>query len=173
MKGAIAICLKETVVSKFGVKKWEEIMIAAGQKPSMIIMASLDIDDAVIVEIVKQTCSNLNITIEQAADAFGDYWVNSYANRMYKPYYGTSSTAKDFFVQLNKMHDTATKNIANAKPPKFEVEWKDDNTLILTYISPRGLIDFVVGLAKGVGKYFNEKLSVHKISSTKVEIKFS
>jgi hypothetical protein len=71
------------------------------------------------------------------------------------------------------MHKSVTKNIENANPPKFEFEWKNDKTLIITYISTRGLIDFVVGLAKGVGKYFNQNLLVRKISNTKVEVLFT
>jgi len=172
MKGVIAICLKEVIVSKFGVPKWNEIMTASGQNPGMAILATVDIDDAVVVNIVKNSCRILNLSMEQIADFFGDHWMNSYAVKIYKPYYGTNSTAKDFFLKLSEIHDKVTRNIPNSRPPKFEYEWKNENTLILTYISPRGLIDFVVGLAKGVGKYFHQKLSVRKISSSKVEIIF-
>ncbi|HZL10894.1 MAG TPA: heme NO-binding domain-containing protein [Prolixibacteraceae bacterium] len=172
MKGAIANCVKETIVSKFGNPKWEEIMIASGLNAKMTILVIQDIDDDIILNVVENSCKILDLSIEQIADYFGDYWMNSYAVNMYKPYYGTNSTAKDFFLKLNTIHSRVTNSIPNAKPPRFEYDWENENTLILTYISPRGLIDFVVGLAKGVGNYFNQKLSVRKISSTKVEIIF-
>ena len=172
MKGIIANCLKETIVSKFEQIKWEEIMIASGLNKNMTILASVDIDDAVIMKVVENSCKILNLSIEKLADYFGDYWMNSFAPRIYKPYYGTSANAKEFILKLTDLHDKVTKNIANAKPPQFEYEWKTENILILTYISHRGLIDFVVGLAKGVGKYFNQKLYVSKLSSTKIEITF-
>jgi len=172
MKGVIAICLKEVIVLKFGTTKWNEIMTASGLNPNMALLASVDLDDAVVVNVVKNTCKTLNLTMEQVADYFGDHWMNSYAAKIYKPYYGTNSNAKDFIIKLSEIHRSVTNNIPNAKPPKFEYDWKDENTLILTYISPRGLIDFVVGLAKGVGKYYHQKLSVRKISTTKVEIIF-
>lgn len=172
MKGSIAICLKEMIISKFGQSKWDEIMLASGQKPGLMLLASMDIDDAVILNVVTNSCKILNLSIVQIADYFGDYWMNSYALTMYKPYYGTNSTAKDFFLKINELHFKVTKNIANARPPKFDFEWKSENILIITYTSPRGLIDFVVGLAKGVGKYFHQKLTVRKISNTKVEIIF-
>lgn len=172
MKGAIANCLKETIVSKFGQTKWNEIMSASGQNTDKIMLVTMDIDDTIILEMVKNSCNILNLTIEQIADYFGDHWMNSYALTMYKPYYGTNLTAKDFFIKLDDIHFKVTKNILNAHAPRFQCEWETEDVLILTYISPRGLIDFVVGLAKGVGKYFNQKLSVNKISSTKVEIVF-
>ena len=172
MKGIIANCLKETIVTKFEQAKWEEIMIVSGLKKNMTILATVDIDDAVVMKIVENSCKILKIPLEELADYFGDYWMNSFAPRIYKPYYETSTNAKEFILKLTNIHDKVTKNIKNAKPPQFEYDWKTENTLILTYISQRGLIDFVVGLAKGVGNYFNQKLSVRKLSSTKVEIIF-
>jgi len=172
MTGAILICSKRTIVSNFGAPQWDEIMVDIGQKNGMMVLANTDIDDAVIVNILKSACKILKLSLEQMADYFGDYWMNNYAVKMYKPHYGTITTAKDFFNKLNDLHIKVTQTIPNAKPPKFTYEWKTENTLILTYISPRGLIDFVVGLAKGVGKYFKQRLLVRKISSTKVEIIF-
>jgi len=172
MKGVIANCLREVVILKFGNSKWNEIMNASGLNPNMAILSSLDLDDAVVVNVVKNTCKTLHLTLEQVTDMFGDHWMNAFAPKIYKPYYGTNTTAREFLLKISEIHDKVTKNIPNAHPPKFEYEWKNETTLILTYISPRGLIDFVVGLVKGVGKYFHERLSVRKISSTKVEVVF-
>ena len=172
MKGAIASCLKETIISKYGQQKWGEIMVASGQNPNKMILSISDIDDDVVMDIVKNSCDALHLTVEEIADLFGDHWMNSFATRAYKSYYGTNSSAKDFFLKLNDVHTRVTSSIQNSRPPKFEYEWENEKTLILTYISERGLIDFVVGLAKGVGRYFNQKLSIQKISSTEVKIVF-
>lgn len=172
MKGTIANCLKEMVVSRFGQSMWEEILTVSGQRADMIILATNDIDDNLILQIVENSCKILGHSIEDVADYFGEFWMNSYAPGVYKPYYGVNATAKDFFIKLDEIHSKVTRNIQNAKPPKFEYEWRNENELILTYISTRGLIDFVVGLAKGVGIYFNQKLAVRKISATKVEVIF-
>ena len=55
---------------------------------------------------------------------------------------------------------------------RFDYEWQDEHTLIMHYKSHRGLIDFLIGLIKGVGKYYNEDLRVAKKSETAVEIVF-
>ena len=65
-----------------------------------------------------------------------------------------------------------TKTITNAKPPRFKYEWEDDRTLIMNYHSHRGLIDFVVGLVKGVSKFYQEKLNVTKLDSNKIKVVF-
>jgi len=42
----------------------------------------------------------------------------------------------------------------------------------MKYISKRGLIDFMVGLIKGVGKYYREDLKVTKLGNDRVKIVF-
>ena len=42
----------------------------------------------------------------------------------------------------------------------------------MKYKSHRNLIDFLVGLVKGVGKFYKEDLKVSKLSNDKVEIVF-
>jgi len=173
MKGVIVSCLREMVIAKFSKEKWMEILVASGQKPEMSVFSNVDIDDALVMKLVGQTCKTLNLSLPQAADAFGDYWVNDFAVRIYKVYYSGSKSAKEFLLKIDQIHTQVTRTIENAKPPKFIYEWKADNTLIITYHSTRSLIDFVAGLAKGVGRYFNEKLEVKKMGINKVEIIFS
>lgn len=73
---------------------------------------------------------------------------------------------------MDHVHTAVTKRLADARPPRFEYEWKDNQTLIMHYKSPRGLIDFMVGLIKGVGKYFEKDLKVTKLGNDKVKIVF-
>jgi len=69
-------------------------------------------------------------------------------------------------------HEASTRSIPDARPPQFDYEWKDGRTLIMHYKSHRGLIDFLVGLVRGVGKHFKEDLQVTKLSADKVQIVF-
>ncbi len=75
-------------------------------------------------------------------------------------------------LKLDSIHTTVTKNIPNSRPPKFSYEWKDEKTLLMTYNSQRNLIDLFIGLAKGVGKYYRENLSIKKLSTNNIEITF-
>ncbi len=172
MKGTILKCLGELVVSKFGKEVWEESLFEAGLPKHQIFLAISDIDDGVTVKVVQAVCKSLDITLEQAADAFGDYWVNVYSQMMYGVYYKKFNNSKDFLLNMDNVHISMTKMMKNAKPPRFEYDWVDNKTLIIHYKSHRGLIDFVVGLVKGVGKFYNENLIVKKISADKVKVIF-
>jgi len=76
-------------------------------------------------------------------------------------------------LKMDSVHVATTKSIPGANPPRFEYEWKDEKTLIiLKYKSRRSLVDLMVGLIKGVGKFYKEDLKVTKLGSDKVEIAF-
>lgn len=172
MKAIIACCLWEVVTETFGKEKWWDILETAGFGRMHFLFAEDDIPDEHVYKVVEATCTVLDISIEQAADAFGDHWMNAFAPKVYPGYLRTVNSARELISMLPKLHEIATANIPNALPPKFELVWTDDETLIMTYISHRPLIDFAVGLTKGVGKYFGETLDVTRLDNSKIRIVF-
>lgn len=172
MKGAIARCLSDLVQEKFGRDKWEKVLETSGLSPNTIFAVTADIPDDAVMKVVQNTCTVLGITPIQAADAFGEYWVNTYAPKIYKSYYAGKTSARDMLLNMDNVHKAVTQSIPNAHPPRFEYEWTNDKTLVMHYKSNRGLIDFLVGLIKGVGKYFKEDLRVRKLGPDKVEVIF-
>jgi Haem-NO-binding len=172
MKGSIVVCLSKLICEKFGKDKWLSSLKMSGMDEKTIFLVTNDIDDAKIFEIIDNLCKLLNITKNQAADAFGEYWVNSYAPTIYKSYYRRFQNAKEFILGLDSVHEMVTSTIPNAHPPRFFIEKIDDNTLNVTYKSSRKMIDFYIGLAKGVGIYYKTKMDIKKISEENVEIKF-
>jgi len=137
-----------------------------------LILPISDIDDQVVMNVIKSACDVLNLSLEQVADAFGDYWVNVYTQKIYRVHYLDCNTSKDFLLKMDYVHVMVTNNIPNARPPRFEYEWKDQKTLIMKYKSHRNLIDLLVGLIRGVGKFYKEDLKVTKLTNDKVEIVF-
>ena len=87
MKGTIVKCLQDLVVEKFGKDKWEKSLQDVGLNKTTIFMPFSDVDDAAVMKVVQAVCKNLGITLGQAAEAFGDYWVNVYSQKLYKQYY--------------------------------------------------------------------------------------
>ena len=172
MKGVIVRCLEKLIREKFGGHKWNQILTKAGFPSYYVFLSSQDVDDSAVIKILESTCTELNISIEQAADAFGEYWTNVFAPKLYADFYAGVTTSKEFILKLKKIHDTVVQNIKGAEPPQFDFEWKDKKTLIMTYKSKRGLMVIFMGLLKGIGKYFNEKLEIKKLEGNKVSITF-
>jgi hypothetical protein len=172
VKGTIIACLDNLVTEKFGADKWSEILRLSNQKENRKFLATEDVDDAKTTEIIKNTTKVLRISLSQAADAFGEYWVNSYAPKIYKAYFRKYSNAKDFIKGMDSVHEITTQTVPNAHPPRFDYKDVDDKTMIVTYKSARNMIDFYIGLAKGVGIYFNTPIAIKKLSEKQVEIRF-
>ena len=173
MKGVIADCLGKLVKNKFGQDKWEESLEAAGLSRRTSFMATDDIPDESVMKVVESVCQVLSINLQQAADAFGDYWVNEYAPKIYGVYYRRAHSAKQFLLNMDDVHRRTTMDIPNAHPPRFTYQWEDDNTLIMTYESERGLIAFLIGLIKGVGRYYKEHLEVVQLGNERVQVVFT
>lgn len=172
MKGTIVKCLEELVKEKFGPEKWKEIAEVSGTPlDKAIIMPVADFDDNTVIQVVQATCKVLGITLEQAADAFGDYWMTVYAPRCYPSFLQQPST-REFLLRMDDVHQQMTRAMKNARPPRFVFEWKDDRTLVVHYQSTRGLIDFAVGLCRGAGHYFKEDIAVTKLSDSEVQVVF-
>lgn len=172
MKGVIADCLSKFVSEKFGLDKWHTILTMSDMNEKTIFPITQDIDDARVMSLVENSCKVLNISLAQAADAFGEYWVNQYATEMYNVYYNKYDNARDFIKGMDAVHATTTNTMQNAHPPRFEFEDIDDKTLLVTYKSSRNMIDFYMGLVKGVGIYFKTPLKIEKISGNQVKIIF-
>lgn len=172
MKGVIMLAIKEMVQEKFGKDKWESTLKKAGIEKEPNIMPISNVDDQTILKVLSSVCEVLNISMTQAADAFGDYWISVYSQKMYSSYYANVKTAKEFLLKMDSVHIASTKTIPDAHPPRFEYDWKDEKTLIMKYKSSRDLIDIMVGIIKGVGKFYKEDLKVTKLGNDEVEIVF-
>lgn len=173
MKGVVAIALKELVVNEFGEDKWHEALGNAGVDKEPVILPFSEVDDALVVEVVRGVCKALDISMEQAADAFGEYWVGVYSQKLYRHYYSSCATAKEFLLKMDEVHVSATKFVPGARPPRFEYKWENDKTLVMTYKSHRGLMDIMIGLVEGVGRFYKEELQVDKIGNEQARIVFA
>ncbi len=172
MKGIIVKCLAELVNEKFGQEKLMEIYTDAGLDKNKIFLVTEDVEDALVLKVVGSVCKVLNLSLPEAADAFGEYWVNTFAPKIYSMYYKNVNSAKEFLLKMDEVHRKTTKNMPNARPPKFSYKWENEKTLIMGYDSHRNLIDFLVGLARGVGKYYKENIKVTKLNDKEVRIVF-
>ena len=172
MKGTIVKCLQEMVESRFGKEEWREILGDAGFKGPQLFSLSADIDEARALALFASSARVLEVSAEEVANQFGDFWVNDYAPRIYQTIYARHRSAREFLLAMDDVHVMVTESVENARPPRFEFEQRGDDTLIVTYKSKRGLIDLYIGLARGVGRRFDTELEIVKLSPRQVKITF-
>jgi hypothetical protein len=172
------LCLIELITKKFGREKLDKILSASGLSDNRTYMQyfnGFDFSDVKFGEMVKNLCIVLDITKEQAADAFGEYWICEYAPREYPKYYAQIKSAEDFLTKLDSIHSEVTADSPSgteaAHPPRFDVEHIDKNILRIHYKSRRRMIDFYIGLVKGIGVYFKTPVEIRKISEEEIEVR--
>lgn len=173
MKGVIALCLAELVKSRAGEQAWETILANLGLKPkTTTILATQDLDDEFVMEVIGETGRVLGLSPTQLADAFGDYWVNVYSQQLYGVYYHGCSSVRELLDRLNDIHRMVVKKNPTAKPPRFKFRSEGDDTLFIDYSSHRGLIDVLAGLVRGLGRHYDEPLEASVISPRTVRVRF-
>ncbi len=172
MKGVILDAVKDLIVDNFGLEKWMDILENAGLPRTAVFSVRDDVPDETVLKVVKSISNTLNLSPEEVADAFGEYWASIYTPKVYKPYYRGIQSAKELLLKMNEIHRKVTENIPNAHPPVFKYRWEGSNVLIMKYISPRGLVEIFMGVLKGVGKFFKTTLEIERISQDEVRIEF-
>jgi len=171
MKGTILVCLKELVEKKFGKPVWEKALAAAGV-PGQIFLAPADVPDATVMTILGELSKATKAPAQALLDAFGDYWANEYATRVYASYYRQHDTAMDFLLGMDALHQSMTKTIPNAHPPRFTYERKGDKSFVMTYQSPRKLGAMVPGLVRGVARRYGTRCSIRDLGGDRFEVTF-
>jgi hypothetical protein len=173
MKGVITSCLALLVETQYGADKWRAIMKDAGAEAvAGLRLATSDVNDAIAARLFESTARVLGLSLEQAMDAFGDYWCGTYAPAIYKNDYKRFTSAREMILGMDYVHVAVTQNSSNGRPPRFDFTWEDERTVLVTYRSSRNMIDLYVGIARGVGKYFKERLTVRKVSPDQCRIRF-
>lgn len=173
MKGVIVDCLQELVETQFGEDKWKATLKGAGLDADTRFLPIDDVDDAAVMKVIGSACGVLGISTQDAADAFGKYWACTFAPRMYGAYYAGITSAKEFLLKMESVHDATTRSMANAHPPHFAYEDPAPDVLVMEYRSPRGLMPFFTGLVKGVAANFGEKAAITPVGGNKIRIQFS
>ena len=172
MKGVITSCIAELVEKQFGSEMVSRVLSAADLPKSVRASMGADIDDAKVIKTIGAICDETKLSQEQVFDAFSEYWVSTFATRMYGVYYRESTNAREFLLNMGKVHEKITASMPNARPPRFDFSWADANTLIMGYHSDRGLIDLLASLIKAVGTHYKTPLKVSKLSSNQIKIIF-
>ena len=159
MKGTIIKCLEEMVSTKYGQERWKDVLAKCGMSPSTIFTTMAVVPDEDLLRLLEATAAVTGMTLDQARNAFGEFWSTTYAPSIYGAYFKKAKNARELLLNLDHIHVVMTKT-AGASPPRFRYEWRGDRVLVMHYDSPRGLVALMPGLIRGVGRYFRENLTV-------------
>jgi predicted hydrocarbon binding protein len=160
MKGTINKGIQELVEKRFGPEAWDNIKeLAKCEEP--FFSTSDDYPDRLTLDLANAAAKVCGLPLEIVLVEFGKFWVSNTGVKLYPTFFKLAGkTAREFLLNMDRVHRLVTKNIANAKPPRFEYEELPDSRLLVHYRSERRLCPVLRGLIQGVGIYFGEELQV-------------
>jgi len=128
--------------------------------------------DDEVMSFIKELSSSLGMSTSSVFKEFANFWVKTYATRRFSTYFSKYKTAKDFLKAMNTVHQFIVKVAKGATPPSFTYEEPDENTLIMTYHSKRGLTDLFYYLVLAICDKYNQRATVIKLAPNKLKIVF-
>ena len=164
MKGIINKGIQEMVEAKYGAEAWEKVKSLAGYEEPFFAI-SLDYPDEITLALVKAASEVSGLSAETVMIEYGKFLVPNSLKKHYPTYLVLAgSSPREFLLNMDRVHEEATRSISNALPPRFDYEELPDGRLLMHYNSKRGLCTVLRGLILGVGLLFNQELQVREIA---------
>ena len=161
MYGIVNKAIEDLVKENFGEDKWEAIKLRSGVDVDFFI-SNEPYDDDVTYKLAGAVAEEMNLTIEQVLNAFGEWWII----RTGKEKYGGLMEAggdnlREFLVNLPVFHNRVMLIYPKLTPPEFKVSDVSERSIHVHYHSERqGLQEFVRGLLSGLGKMYKTPVTL-------------
>lgn len=174
MKGIFLHTLKELVQEKFGSEKWAEIARRSNLRPDFKIFIYDDLDYEFFTKMVQKTIEVLEISESEFWSEFAKYWMFKIAPNYFYRHFFHFKNARDFILNLGNIHKNALASFLSEQDMDFvfDFEIESENSLIVTYQSPRKMFLLMTELLKIIGLYYNEKLDVEVINDKQIRVIF-
>lgn len=165
MKGTVVSVWLSTIESTYGPDVKRKAMRSVGWPDDKIISPLDDVVDKEIFSLIEEVAK---IQGKTSAEIWRNIGKNNIASfHKWFPSYFERSSLKGFLMMMDTVHAQLTKMIKGATPPRMIPQEIDENTFTITYISKRGLTDYLQGLLEGSAAFFNEKMEMEVLEHTK------
>lgn len=162
MKGIINLGIQEMLVKNFGTEAWEQVKSLSGcDEPFFAI--SNDYPDEITGALIKAASEVSGLPTETIMIEYSKFMVPNTLKEQYPTYFRLFGTSpREFLLNMDRVHEHATRNILKSMPPRFEYKQLPDGRLLMKYKSERKLCAVLQGLILGVGILFNQELGVRQ-----------
>lgn len=166
MYGIVNKAIEDLVKENFGEEKWEAVKLRSGVDVDYFI-SNEPYDDDLTYKLAGAVSEEMNITVAQVLQAFGEWWILKTGKDKYGGLMAAGgNNLREFLVNLPLFHNRIMLIYPKLTPPEFKVSDLGENSLHIHYFSKReGLQEFVRGLLTGLGKMYNTPAHVELIQS--------
>ncbi|GLI69453.1 hypothetical protein VaNZ11_014066 [Volvox africanus] len=166
MIGWINLSVEAFICDSFGRDAWLKIVEQAHVDSNWV--SSCPYPDKVTYDLVITGAGILGVTVPQALEAYGQYFVNYVIKQGYtRLLQSLGSNIAEFLANLNNLHLHLTMGFPSMVAPAFRVEKVTSTSLLLHYHSIRpALWPIVSGVLKGASKFlFQHEVEMELVAS--------
>ncbi|MFT4801825.1 MAG: hypothetical protein ACI9N1_002410 [Flavobacteriales bacterium] len=161
MKGIVFTEFLEMVEDKCGLEVVQQVIDNSNLKTKGVYTSVGSYDHGEMVQLVVSLSEIIDTPVVDLLEVYGEHFFDVLSSS-----YPQFMNKKDLFGFLdsidNYIHPEVLKIYPNAELPKFESEIINESKMLLHYSSSRKMAHFGIGLIKGAGSYYKQKLEVKK-----------
>ena len=167
MKGHIFNLLETFIEESAGIELLEDILSKCSFDTSVGFIRTENYSDAKLEELVFHATQALDISVEQAHFAFGE-WIFPRLAKLVPDQYTEFTHPAPLLAKLDYIHKVELKKLyPDATPPFFDYYHIDEFHGQIKYQSKRKMFDLVEGVLQGVSKYYGVAISTQLQKSYK------
>ena len=174
MKLIILNAIKEWVLHKaaMGAELWPTIASEAGFGADRFITQDNYADRERIERLIQCLLSALNLGRDAFRTSFFEFWMTSFAPRVYQLLARQANSARECLIQIIRLQNELCNFFpSNTYVSKVDLNDINENALTVIYASEKTLID-IIAVLRGVSGIYQETFTVRKINPHSSEIRF-
>lgn len=164
MLGSIYNAFLEMVATRYSERMAQQI--AKEVNPDLQGRYALDeaYPDAEMIALVSAFCEATGKPASQVLQQFGRYLFAQFAHG-YSGFFLKARSVLHFMAGIEEViHARVRHAHADAQPPRFDVEWRSERELVLTYRSARRMEDLADGMIRACIEHFGEHVTLTRHS---------
>ena len=163
MKGILFTEFLELVENEFGLGIVQRIIDECQLETDGVYTSIGTYSHKDMFKMVGKLSEIKEIPVPELLTIYGEYFFTTLSKDY--PRFMEQSSLFPFLDSIEKyIHPEVLKLYPGAELPTFSSEMKNENEMLLNYMSSRKMSDVAIGLIKGASKYFKEGVEIFKVS---------
>lgn len=160
MKGIVFTEFLEMVEDKFGFETVDTMITNSGVPNNGVYTAVGTYDHKEMVQLISELSSQTKIPVVDLLQSYGEYLFIRFG-QLYPTFIENVKDSFEFLSSIeNYIHREVLKLYPDAQLPEFIIDRKNENTLVMRYLSERGMYAFAHGLIIGCLDHFKENAKI-------------
>jgi hypothetical protein len=156
--GVIFTSFRDFVTTRFGTDVARSVQ---ADRPLHLMTEAYP--DEEFFELLRKTCEETSVEMDELVRDFGVFAGGKTFPRLYPAFFEVAGGSRAFMLTVEgRIHELVRATIPNARPPQLGVAPLGEESVQVSYSSPRQLCVLLRGLAEGTAEHFGEQAHIEE-----------